>query len=149
MSVPRQTVTGWLRLFATLLVAAGLFARIAAPLPAQAAAASSDLAGLGAALFTNGHLFPNLELGHHIWRKKGMTYEDYLGRRGLDKFGKKEWNKLLQDALKDIEALFNYDRVYLGGGNTKKIDFKLPANVTVVSNESGILGGVYLWRDQG
>ena len=50
MSVPRQTVTGWLRLFATLLVAAGLFARIAAPLPAQAAAASSDLAGLGAAL---------------------------------------------------------------------------------------------------
>ena len=105
--------------------------------------------GLGAALFTNGHLFPNLELGHHIWRKKGMTYEDYLGRRGLDKFGKKEWNKLLQDALKDIEALFNYDRVYLGGGNTKKIDFKLPANVTVVSNESGILGGVYLWRDQG
>ena len=104
--------------------------------------------GFGGALFTNGHLFPGLELGHHIWRKKGMTYEDYLGRRGLDEFGKKEWNKLLQEALKDIEALFNYDKLYLGGGNTKKITFELAPNVKIVSNESGILGGVRLWKDQ-
>jgi polyphosphate glucokinase len=105
--------------------------------------------GLGAALFTNGHLCPGLELGHAIWRKKGMTYEDYLGRRGLDKFGKKEWNKLLKEAIKDIEALFNYDKLYLGGGNTKKLDFALSPNTTIVSNESGLLGGVVLWRDQG
>jgi polyphosphate glucokinase len=105
--------------------------------------------GLGAALFTSGHLVPGLELGHHIWRKKGMTYEDYLGRRGLDKFGKKEWNKLLQEAIKYTEALFNWDHLYLGGGNTKKIDFLPPKNVEIVSNETGLLGGVYLWRDQG
>ena len=105
--------------------------------------------GMGGALFTNGHLCPGLELGHHIWRKKGMTYEDYLGRRGLDKFGKKEWNKLLKEAIMDIEKLFNYDKLYLGGGNTKKIDFQLPPNVETVSNESGLLGGVVLWRDQG
>jgi polyphosphate glucokinase len=104
--------------------------------------------GLGAALFTSGHLVPGLELGHHIWRKKGMTYEDYLGRRGLDKYGKKEWNKLLQDAIKYTEALFNWDHLYLGGGNTKKIDFLPPKNVEIVSNETGLLGGVYLWRDQ-
>src|ERR1035441_5667132 len=55
--------------------------------------------GLGAALFTNGHLCPGLELGHHPWRKKGMTYEDYLGRRGLDKFGKARWNDFLQAAI--------------------------------------------------
>ena len=48
--------------------------------------------GMGSSLFTNGHLCPGLELGHHPWRKKGMTYEDYLGRRGLDKFGKARWN---------------------------------------------------------
>jgi len=76
--------------------------------------------GLGAALFTNGHLCPGLELGHHIWRKKGMTYEDYLGRRGLDKFGKVRWNALLQEAIAQTEALFNWDVLYLGGGNTKK-----------------------------
>ncbi|MGA3046011.1 MAG: ROK family protein [Terracidiphilus sp.] len=104
--------------------------------------------GMGAALFTNGHLCPGLELAHHIWRKKGMTYEDYLGRRGLDKHGKKEWNKLLQEAIKSTEALFNWDHLYIGGGNTKKIDFNPPKNVEIISNETGLLGGVYLWRDQ-
>ena len=77
-----------------------------------------------------------------------MTYEDYLGRRGLDKYGKKEWNKFLQEAIKSTEALFNWDHLYLGGGNTKKIDFLPPKNVEIVSNETGLLGGVYLWRDQ-
>ncbi|HUD12052.1 MAG TPA: ROK family protein [Terracidiphilus sp.] len=105
--------------------------------------------GLGGALFTNGHLCPGLEIGHHIWRKKGMTYEDYLGRRGLDKYGRIRWNELLREAIKTTEALFNWDHLYLGGGNTKKIDFVPPKNVEIVSNESGLLGGVYLWKDQG
>ncbi|MGA3262568.1 MAG: ROK family protein [Terracidiphilus sp.] len=103
--------------------------------------------GLGAALFSNGHLCPGLELGHHPWRKK--TYEDYLGRRGLDKYGKKIWNKLLQAAIKQTEALFNWDHLYLGGGNTKKILFTPEPNVSIISNETGLLGGVALWRDQG
>jgi polyphosphate glucokinase len=104
--------------------------------------------GMGAALFTSGHLCPGLELAHHIWRKKGKTYEDYLGRRGLDKLGKKEWNILLQEAIKSTEQLFNWDHLYIGGGNTKKIDFLPPKNVEIVSNETGLLGGVYLWKDQ-
>jgi polyphosphate glucokinase len=104
--------------------------------------------GMGAALFTSGHLCPGLELAHHIWRKKGMTYEDYLGRRGLDKHGKKEWNKLLLEGIKSTEALFNWDHLYIGGGNTKKIDFVPPKNVEIISNETGLLGGVYLWKDQ-
>jgi polyphosphate glucokinase len=104
--------------------------------------------GLGAALFTNGHLVPGLELGHHPWRKKGMTYEDYLGRRGLDKFGKARWNDFIQAAITQTEALFNWDHLYLGGGNTKKILFTPAKNVSIVSNESGLLGGVVLWRDQ-
>jgi polyphosphate glucokinase len=102
--------------------------------------------GLGAALFTSGHLVPGLELGHHPWKRQ--TYEDYLGRRGLDKFGKKRWNKLLQEAIAQTLALFNWDHLYLGGGNTKKIDFKLGPNVSIVSNHEGLLGGVVLWRDK-
>jgi polyphosphate glucokinase len=105
--------------------------------------------GLGAALFTNGHLCPGLELGHHIWRKKDRTYEDYLGRRGLDKYGKERWNLLIQEMIASTEALFNWDVLYLGGGNTKKITFEPAANVKIVSNESGLLGGVFLWKDQG
>lgn len=103
--------------------------------------------GLGSSLFTEGHLCPGLELGHHPWHKH--TYEDYLGRRGLDKYGKKEWNKLLEEAIAQTSATFNWDRLYLGGGNTKKIEFDLPKDVSVVSNQTGLLGGVALWRFDG
>jgi len=103
--------------------------------------------GLGSSLFTDGRLCPGLELGHHPWRKKGKVYEDYLGRRGLDKFGKRIWNKFLQSAIAQTEELFNWDHLYLGGGNTKKIDFLPGKNIEIVSNEAGLLGGVALWRD--
>jgi polyphosphate glucokinase len=103
--------------------------------------------GMGSSLFTDGRLCPGLELGHHPWRKKGMTYEDYLGRRGLDKFGKARWNDFIQAAIKQTLATFNWDHLYLGGGNTKKILFTPGPNVTIVSNETGLLGGVALWRD--
>jgi len=42
--------------------------------------------------------------------------------------------------------LFNWDHLYLGGGNAKKIDLNLPPNVSIVANKEGILGGVALWR---
>jgi polyphosphate glucokinase len=103
--------------------------------------------GMGSSLFTGGHLCPGLELGHHPWKKK--TYEDYLGRRGLDKYGKRDWNRLLEEAIAQTLATFNWDHLYLGGGNTKKIEFKLPQGVSIVSNETGILGGVALWKDVG
>ncbi|HZB88386.1 MAG TPA: ROK family protein [Terracidiphilus sp.] len=101
--------------------------------------------GLGSSLFTGGRLCPGLELGHHPWRTQ--TYEDYLGRRGLDKYGKKHWNKYLEEAIDQTARLFNWDHLYLGGGNTKKIEFALPPNVHIVSNEAGLLGGVALWRE--
>ena len=103
--------------------------------------------GMGSSLFSDGHLCPGLELAHHPWRKKGMTYEDYLGRRGLDKYGKARWNDFLQAAIKQTLATFNWDHLYLGGGNTKKILFKPGPNVTIVPNETGLLGGVALWRE--
>lgn len=102
--------------------------------------------GLGSSLFTNGRLCPGLELGHHPW-KRDREYEDYLGRRGLDKYGKKRWNKLLQEAIEQTYKLFNWDHCYLGGGNTKKITFKPGKNIEIVSNEAGLLGGVALWRE--
>ncbi|MBV8671882.1 MAG: ROK family protein [Acidobacteriaceae bacterium] len=103
--------------------------------------------GLGSALFTDGHLCPGLELGHHPWQK-GKTYEDFLGRRGLKKHGKKRWNRLLAAAIEQTAKTFNWDRLYLGGGNAKGIDFKLPPYVSTISNEDGLFGGVALWRYQ-
>ena len=101
--------------------------------------------GMGGSLFTDGRLCPGLELGHHPWKKR--TYEDYIGRRGLDKYGKKAWNKFVLEAINQTASTFNWDKLYLGGGNTKKIEFKLPRNVEIVPNETGLLGGVALWKD--
>jgi len=103
--------------------------------------------GMGSALFTDGRLCPGLELGHHPWRKK--TYEDYLGLRGLKKYGKRKWNKLLEKAIAQTKATFNWDHLYLGGGNTKLIEMQARPDVTIVSNLDGLLGGVALWRGEG
>lgn len=102
--------------------------------------------GFGSSLFTDGHLVPGLELAHHPWHKN-KTYEDYLGKRGLEKRGRKRWNKLVERAISQLEALFNFDHLYIGGGNAVRIDFALPKHVTRVPNEDGLLGGVALWRD--
>lgn len=102
--------------------------------------------GLGSALFINGHLVPNLEMGHHPFRK-GKTYEEYLGAASLDDKGKKKWNGYIQEAMENLERLFNYRMLYLGGGNAKKIDFELPDNAVRVPNVAGLLGGIKLWSD--
>ncbi|MDY7007660.1 MAG: ROK family protein [Cyanobacteriota bacterium] len=102
--------------------------------------------GFGSALFVEGKLVPNLEMGHHPFRKKD-TYEEQLGRAALDDIGKKKWNKRLEKAIATLQHLFNCDCIYLGGGNTKKIKFELPTNVKIVPNVNGLLGGIALWKD--
>ena len=101
--------------------------------------------GFGSALFINGKLVPNLEMGHHPFRK-GETYEEQLGRAALAKEGKKKWNNRLEKAIATLEHLFNYDTLYIGGGEAKNIDFKLPDNAKIVPNVAGLLGGIALWN---
>ncbi len=101
--------------------------------------------GLGSALFLDGQLVPNLELAHHPFRHD-KTYEDLLGNAALKKVGKKRWNRRLARALKQIEALFNPDHIYLGGGNATHVTLQLPATVTIVANAAGLYGGLALWE---
>jgi polyphosphate glucokinase len=103
--------------------------------------------GLGSGLFLDGRLVPNLEIGHHPFRK-GRTYEQYLGEAAFDKKGKEKWNGYLQEAIENLDRLFNYRMLYLGGGNAKKIEIELPANATIISNVAGLLGGIFLWRNE-
>jgi len=103
--------------------------------------------GLGAALFVNGHLFPNLELAHHPF-KKGKTYEDLVCEAELDRIGKKRWSRRVAAAIEQLEPIFNYDLLHLGGGNAKKLKLDLPENVVRFENVAGLRGGIRLWDDE-
>jgi polyphosphate glucokinase len=93
--------------------------------------------GVGSALFLNGHLVPNVEVG-----------KDKLSNAELRRVGKKKWNKRLLKLIRKLEAMFYYDRLYIGGGNSKAVSIsEIPANVTIVSNLNGLAGGVALWRE--
>lgn len=102
--------------------------------------------GFGSALFLDGQLVPNLEMGHHPFRK-GETYEEQLGRAAMEKVGLAKWNSRLKKAIATLEHLFSYETLYIGGGETDKIDFDLPSNVKIVPNVTGLLGGIALWKD--
>jgi len=102
--------------------------------------------GLGAALFVHGVLVPNLELAHHPFRK-GKTYEELLGKAALEKYGETKWLKQLHRAITLVRQTFNFDVLYLGGGNSKRLEHdKLPADVRIVPNVAGLLGGIALWN---
>ena len=100
--------------------------------------------GMGSAIFVDGKAIP-LEIGHHPLRH-GRTYEDEIGNAALEDVGRKRWNKRLQRILKQLELTFNYDRLFIGGGNAKKISFNLPKNTRTVSNADGLYGAIRLWK---
>jgi len=102
--------------------------------------------GIGTALYVDGHSVPNMEFGHHPF-SKDRTYEECLGNAALKKVGDAKWNKRLKNAIRIWDRVFNYRALYLGGGNARKIAFKLPGNVRRVPNIAGLLGGIALWRD--
>ena len=102
--------------------------------------------GVGAALFTDGALVPNLELGHHPYRDD-QTYEDLLRDSELKRIGASEWSTRVLDALGPIERLFNYDTLHLGGGNAQNIEGELPGNARVFALAEAMRGALRLWDE--
>ena len=100
--------------------------------------------GLGSGLYTAGRLVDNLELGHHPFRK-GRTYEQSVGDAARKRVGKRRWQKRVRRMIDTLEPIFNYDVLYLGGGNAEDLDDDLPANVKVYTPAQGLAGGVRLW----
>lgn len=103
--------------------------------------------GLGSALYTDGHLVANLELGHHPLRK-GKTYEEHVSDAELERIGKKKWRKRVKRVVDTIQPIFNPDRIYVGGGNARKLGDTLPPGVVRFDNVTGMEGGVALWGDR-
>ncbi|MBL9080709.1 MAG: ROK family protein, partial [Planctomycetales bacterium] len=76
--------------------------------------------GLGTTLIIDKVIAP-MELAHLPYRK-GHTFEDYVGSRGLEKLGKKKWQRAVHDVTTRLKAALVADYVVLGGGNSKKLD---------------------------
>lgn len=99
--------------------------------------------GLGSALIVDGVLEP-MELAHLPY-KKGRTYEQYVGKAGLKRFGKKKWRRHVADVITRLKATLEADDVVIGGGNAKSLR-ALPKGVRLGSNANAFIGGYRLWK---
>jgi Transcriptional regulator/sugar kinase len=99
--------------------------------------------GLGAALVWGHYLLP-LELGDLPYRNH-RKIEDYLGKDGLKKLGRKAWRAEVLYAALQLKRSFIADTVVLGGGNVKKMN-GLPPGLEKGDNQNAYLGGIRLWE---
>lgn len=103
--------------------------------------------GFGSAVMKDGFLMPHLEMSQHPITKS-KNYNDYVGEAALAKIGKEKWNKRMKRVLSGLKTVFNYDHLYISGGNAKLLTFDLDENVTIENNREGIKGGAALWNQQ-
>ncbi|GAA4099513.1 ROK family protein [Mucilaginibacter panaciglaebae] len=103
--------------------------------------------GFGTALLLDGKLLPHLEVGQSPVTKT-KTYDKFIGEKAFEHEGKKKWNTRMKRVLKNLKTLFNYDYLYIGGGNARELDFELDKNIKLVTNKDGIKGGARLWAPQ-
>jgi predicted NBD/HSP70 family sugar kinase len=101
--------------------------------------------GLGSAMITDGLLEP-MELAHLPY-KKGRTYEDYVGRKGLKRVGKRKWRRHVADVVSRLRAALEPDDLVIGGGNVKKLD-KLPLGARLGKNADAFVGGFRVWSSK-
>jgi len=100
--------------------------------------------GFGTAWLLNGELLPHLEFSHQPFGKS-KSYDKYIGECAIEKEGYKKWNRRMKKVFEVLKTVFNYDYLYIGGGNSDKLTFKLDKNMKIVSNADGIKGGSRLW----
>ncbi len=105
--------------------------------------------GIGSALFIDGRLVPNFELGRVYLRDSKKTAEQWTSDRvrELDGLGWKEWGARLNAYFQHIELLFWPDVIIVGGGVSKKhekffpqIQVRAKLLPAAFRNEAGIVG---------
>jgi polyphosphate glucokinase len=101
--------------------------------------------GLGTAVFLDGVPTPHLELALMPFHGKG-TFQDHLGNRTRRRIGNRRWSERVLEAVEMFDALLHFDRLYVGGGNAKKLTVDLGHRAELVDNTAGILGGIKLWE---
>lgn len=103
--------------------------------------------GIGSALFVDGKLLPNTELGSIEIR--GITAEERASNRARKEEGirKKRWATRMQFVLETYQGIFHPDLFIIGGQMSKKADkvfpyikIKTPVKAAVFQNEASIVG---------
>jgi predicted NBD/HSP70 family sugar kinase len=100
--------------------------------------------GLGSAMIVDGILEP-MEVAHLPY-KKGRTYEDFVGIRGLKRLGKKKWRRHVARIAEQLKNALEADYVVLGGGNSKLLK-TLPPGCRLGDNSTAFTGGFRIWDD--
>jgi polyphosphate glucokinase len=100
--------------------------------------------GLGSAMVVDVIVQP-MELGHLPYRK-GRTYEDYVGLRGMKRLGKKRWRQHVLVVIEKLQAALEPDNVVIGGGNAKRLT-ELPMGCRLGDNANAFVGGFKLWKE--
>jgi polyphosphate glucokinase len=103
--------------------------------------------GLGCAMFDDGVLAPHLELSHHPFRH-GETYDQQLGNHARKSGSHERWVRRVRRAVAALRPVVWFDHLYIGGGNAKYLPADpavLGADVTLVPNTAGLVGGVRAW----
>ena len=98
--------------------------------------------GLGSTMIVDGIVQP-MELAHLPYKRR--TYEDYVGLRGLEEFGKKAWRKHVEEVVESLVAALEPDDVVLGGGNAKKLK-EMPPLCRPGDNADAFKGGFRMWE---
>ena len=101
--------------------------------------------GLGTAMIVDGVVTP-MEVGHLPYKKS--TYEDYVGRAGLEHHGKKKWRQYVADVVERLICALRPDDTVIGGGNVTKLK-ELPAHCRPGENANAFRGGFQLWANEG
>ena len=99
--------------------------------------------GLGSAMIVDGIVEP-MELGHLPYKRH--TYEEYVGKRGLERAGKHKWQRKVAEVVAYLTAALEPEDVVLGGGNVKQLD-KLPPGCRAGDNANAFVGGFRLWEN--
>jgi polyphosphate glucokinase len=101
--------------------------------------------GLGIALIVNGTVVP-MELGHLGLGKR--TFEEDLGVRGLERLGRKKWQRRAEAVTERLVSILFLDDVVLGGGNAKRLT-RLPFGCRIGDNANAFVGRFRLWEEKG
>jgi ROK family len=99
--------------------------------------------GMGAALVLDGIVEP-MEIGHLPY-KHGRTFEDLVGQKGLKRYGKKKWRKLVRHVIEHLSEALEVDYCVIGGGNSRLLK-KLPKGARLGDNSNAIKGGRLIWE---